>query len=155
MTQVTKVRAPKQTARKAAELAMAEYADLAKRKKKLTDKYKAGAQELDLAMAKLEEQLHKFAEDNEKEFEGKKTLNLEDGTLGWKLAPGRLNFTLEANTKAYEALIREKYPDALEEKVNATIVVRLAKTLTQLREELAVVGVKVEQEDKFFVTPKL
>lgn len=156
MTQVAKVRnTPAQTGKEAANLLMAEYNDLAKKKKKLDAKYKQGKQELEHEMTLLEERLHQYASENLDEFEDKKTLNLEDGTIGWRRLPGRLNFELEADPKAFEALIKKKYPDAVEEKVNTATVIKLGKTLAKLRQELAAIGVTIEQEDKFFVTPNL
>ena len=155
MTEVAKVRPTLATARTIAEGIMTAYAQLSKRKKKLDEKYKNDKLAIETELGKLEKQLEEYAVEHLPEFGDKKSLNLEAGTIGWKLLPGRLNFSLEADQKEYEQLIKSRYKDAVDIKVNTGTVIKLGKTLSKLRDDLAAIGVTIEQEDKFFVTPKL
>ncbi|WP_400192794.1 host-nuclease inhibitor Gam family protein [Hymenobacter sp. B81] len=137
---------------------MARYTVLYSQKQEVTDAYKAAVAPLDAEMSELKMQLFGYAEANQADFNGKKTMALACGTIGFKLGNKAVSFPLDAPDdikEKYLATVKKELPAAIVESVDSKKVIGAWDMFPNLSKKLAKLGISVGQEDSFFVTPKL
>jgi len=132
-------------------------ADRERERKAIDDTYGAALERLDREIETRSEQLRGWAEANPSEFNGLKSLDLTHGVVGWRIG----NPTLKTLTgwswdRVLEKL--ESVTDGLrfirtKEEVDKQAL--LAERATFTAEQLRELGVKITQEEAFFVEPKL
>jgi hypothetical protein len=87
-------------------------------------------------------------------FGDAKKLGLEFGDLGYKLLDKKLVLPEGLNEKWFLQTIKESAPGAMEEKVNDKKLVAALAAMPDLSAAFTKRGIKVEQNECFYVTPK-
>ena len=130
------------------------YANLEAEKLRLRTEIK----ELDEALDEVKIQLQSWADENQAEFEGKKTLALDGGTIGFKKEGERLVWSLEQTPDDHEAkllkTVQTMYPEAIEASVNKGLLLKAWCVLPNLRKQLGKLGLTTRNDDKFYVSVK-
>lgn len=142
--------------KKAAKL-LDRYAELYQLKAEVTDAYKHSVAPLDEEMQDLKSKLEDWADTNRAEFGDKKTMNLEAGTIGYKLGTKAVTFPIDAPAdikEKYFAIVKGELPTAIVESVDSKKVVSGWEHVPNLAKKLSKLGIAIGQEDGFFITPK-
>ena len=142
--------------KKAAKL-LDRYAELHQTKLEAADAYKHSVAPLDAEMQELKNKLQDWADDNRTEFGDKKTMNLEAGTIGYKLGMKAVAFPIDAPADIkdkYFAIVSQELPTAIVESVDSKKVIGGWDHVPTMVKRLAKLGITVGQEDSFFITPK-
>jgi len=121
------------------------------------DKYKGRLVVLNQEVAALTEQLRVWAEANPSEFNGAKSLPMTDGVIGWRIG----NPTLKTLSGWIWDRVLEKLKSAatyagflrVKEEVDKAGILAMRENL--LPGDLREMGVRVVQEESFFVEPKI
>lgn len=118
--------------------------------------YETQLAEAEQQKAALMEAARLWAEANPEEFGKTKSIEMLHGTMGWRLGNPTLKL-VGKNTwaKVLEALKRLRYRKFIRTKEEVDKAAIIARRRTIKPATLAALGVKVGQEDEFFVEPKL
>ena len=104
--------------------------------------------------------LERWADQNPEEFpKGRKSLELTHGTLGWRTGNPKLKLTRGSSWEAALTIVEtiSKFAHFLRVKkeVNKEAILAAASQETISEAELKQIGVKVVQDESFFVEPKI
>ena len=106
--------------------------------------------------AALMEAARLWAEANPEEFGKTRSIEMLHGTMGWRLGNPALKLAGKTTwAKVLEALKRLRYRKFIRTKEEVDKAAILARRKVIKPVTLAALGVKVEQDDEFFVEPKL
>lgn len=137
-----------------AEQLLARYAKLYAQRAQLMADAKAAAEPLTAELDSLMAGLHHWADTNPAAFGGKKMLKLEPGEFGYRAGLKKLVLPLELAADKYLNAVRKVLPPAIEESVNARLVIQGWDLVADVEKTLSKLGITVQQEDNFIVTPK-
>lgn len=142
------------TARQKAEDGLKHYAELEAQ----IAENRASIKVLEETKSEVKAWLQEWADDHAAEFEGKKMLVLESGSIGYKLEAKTLVWDTDKTPEGYEAkllkLVKEELPAAVEEVVNKKALLNGFELLPTLRKKLEKLGGYVRQDDQFVVSAK-
>jgi phage host-nuclease inhibitor protein Gam len=142
-------------------LTISRNATQAKREKELQavdDRYAGQLDELAQTMDEKVELLRGWAEGNPSEFGGKKSLDLTHGLMGWRIGQPTLKtlsgFTWDRVLEKIRTVFAEP-AEFIRTKHEVDKQALLAQRDTIPAENLKAIGVRVVQDEPFFVEPKL
>ena len=144
---------------------LANYTKLYNEKAALDEAHNAKVAPLDEKMKGLKTQLEQWAKTHKAEFGTKKTMELEAGTFGHKAGTKCIAFPLESTDEEkdpkaptlkerYVAFVEKFFPDAIKKDVDSKKVITNWGDKPKLTKALEGLGIKVKQDDNFFITPK-
>ena len=149
----TRPTAPANTPQAQAERLMAEYIEADND----IEAKRSAIQLLERVKTVRKAQLQQWAEENGSLFTGK-MLKIVGGSIGYKAGTKSVAFPDPEKAPAdilekYLKIVREEAPAAIDEKVNASKVIKAWDLLPALKKRLVKLGLSISQADIFIVSP--
>ncbi len=143
-----------QTSQDIANMLLLAYANGEQEKINLKEKLK----QVEERQAARRDELLAWADKHATEFDGKKTLALAGGTIGYKKEGERLVWDLELTPEDHEVkllkLVANDYPDALAPKVDMKQLLKAWCVLPNLRKKLQKLGLMSRNDENFYIALK-
>lgn len=136
-------------------------ADRERETKVIDDNYRPTLEKLGREIETKSEQLRNWAEANEQEFKGLKSLEMTHGQMGWRIGNPTLkpltSWTWDRVLERLQAMLKDSpgLSRFIRTKAEVNKQALLDERETLLPDDLRSMGVKVVQEEAFFIEPKL
>lgn len=123
---------------------------------RVREKYSAALDAEAKRRADAEEEIASWAELNRAAFGSKRSLELTHGTVGWRLGNPTVACRLRVKVAAALELVRARMPEFVRtaEELDKAAILSAYTARAVTDEELATVGLRITQTERFYVEPK-